>query len=305
MAKVWLDGSIVRIESECYYAAVQTKGYVTGVMGGSLVDKATGAKDVGFGLVIVDFLLEPGVDTEDTPKDLRYHWGDAIHGNIPKRYVELPQICTQAKEIPFEIIEGNGFVAVRQWFTWTISRPPYKAGSRWEQLIVFPDGVRWFISYDKVISANDVECLLLRMDMPCHIRHNRGDTFNQVYLSYHGFIPAEAFFNDFPPHERYLYRREDSKVPERFIRGAQLKAGVWLLGMCLKPSMVYEAWCHQRGYVCMIQEVGGLKVKEGDCFGAVHIVGFFDDISDAERTFDQYEGAMTLSIKGRRWELKG
>lgn len=303
MARAWIDGSLVRIETERYYAAVQTKGYVTGVMGGSFIDKATGASDVGFGLVIVDFLLEPGADTEETPKELRYHWGDAIHGNIPKRYVELPQICTQAKELPFEVVEGDGFVAVHQWFTWSIARPPYKPGSRWEQWLLFPEGVRWFVSYDVVRSANDVGCLLLRMDMPCHIRHNRGDTFRQIYLSYHGFISAEAFFDDFPPHERYLYRREDGKVPKRFIRGAQLKNGTWLLGMCLKPSMVYEAWCHQRGYVCMIQEIGGLKVRAGDTFGTVHIVGFFEDISEAEKTFDEHEGKGMLIIKGRSWEL--
>jgi len=71
--------------------------------------------------------------------------------------------------------------------------------------------------------------------MPGHIRHNRGDTFRQVYLSYHGFIPYEAFAEDFPPDARYLYRREDGKVPERFIRAYQLRNGVWLAGMALHP----------------------------------------------------------------------
>jgi hypothetical protein len=301
MAKVSISGSIVQVETDKYCAAVQTEGYVTGVMGGSFFDKATGTRDVGFGLMIVDFLLEPGADTDETPNELRYHWGDKIHGNIPKRYVELPQICTQAKKLPFEVIEGNGFVAVHQWFKWHISRPPYRSGSRWEQWLVFQDGVRWFVAYDKVTSANDVDCLLLRMDMPGHIRHNRGDTFNQVYLSYYGFIPAEAFFEDFPPDERYLYRREDGKVPKRFIRGYQLRNGVWLLGMCLHPSIVYEAWCHQRGYVCMIQEIGGLKVRVGDSFGSTHVIGFFEDIEEAEELFDSQEGATAVNVSKQGW----
>lgn len=90
------------------------------------MDKGTGSRDVGFGSVIVDFLIEPGADDETTPSDLRYCWGDAVHGNIPKRCVELPQICTQAKKLLFDAVEGKNFVAVRQRFTWTIARPPYK-----------------------------------------------------------------------------------------------------------------------------------------------------------------------------------
>jgi hypothetical protein len=47
MVKVWRDGTVVRIETEKYFAAVQTEGYVSGVMAGSFVDKATGSKDLG------------------------------------------------------------------------------------------------------------------------------------------------------------------------------------------------------------------------------------------------------------------
>jgi len=303
MVRVWRDGTVVRIETEKYFAAVQTEGYVSGVMAGSFVDKATGSKDLGFGLVIVDFLLEPGTDDESTPEHLRYSWGDKIHGNIPKRFVELPQICTQAKKLPFEIFEGKNFVAVKQWFNWTIARPPYKPGSRWEQLLVFPDGVRWFLAYDKVTSVNTVDCLLLRMDMPGHIRHQGGDSFGQVYLSYHGFIPASAFIEDFAPDERFLYRREDGKVPEKFIRAYQLRNGVWLAGMTLHPPAVYEAWCHQRGYVCLIQEIGGWKVQAGESFGAVHLVGYFDDVDEMGRVFDTFKGARELQVSANEWKL--
>ena len=144
MATVRRDGSVLRIETNRYYAAVQTEGYVSGVMGGSFADKSTGVCDPGFGLCIVDFLLEPGHDDEITPPALRYHRGDAVHGQIPKRYVELPQICTQAKQLSAKIVEGDGFIAVRQEFTWTVARPPSQTGlalgtvarfSRWRSLV--------------------------------------------------------------------------------------------------------------------------------------------------------------------------
>jgi hypothetical protein len=267
------------------------------------VDQRTGARDVGFGLVILDFLLEPGQDDATTPPELRYHFGDPLHGNIPKRYVELPQICTQAKKLPFEVVEGKGFVAVKQWFTWTKARPPYRPGSHWEQWLVFPDGCRWFLAHDKVTSANTVDGLFVRMDMPGHIKHQRGDTFSQIYLSYQGLIPCHSFFENFPPHERYWYRREAGKTPPRFIRACQLRSGAWLAGMTLEPSAVYEAWCHQRGYVCMIQEIGGHRVQAGECFGAVHLVGYFDDIPDMERAFDTHRGATALQVERERWSL--
>ncbi len=304
MATVQKDGSVLHIETDCYHAAVQTEGYVSGVMAESFVDKRTGARDLGFGSAIVDFLLEPGVDNETTPPALRYHWGNAVHGHILKRYVALPQICTRAKKLPFEIVEGEDFAAVRQWFTWDITRPPYKTGSRWEQWLVFPDSVRWFFAYDKVTSVNAVDSLLLRMDMPGHLKHQHGDTFEQIYLSYHGCIPSGAFADDFPPDGRYFYQRKAGKALKQFIRAYQLRNGVWLAGMALEPSVVYEAWCHQRGYVCFIQEIGGWQVHAGDSFGAVHLVGFFEDIAGMERTFNAHRGATTLRVERDQWRLE-
>jgi len=342
MAALRQEGPILRIETDCYHAAVRAEGYTSGVMAGSFVDKRTGARDVGFGLVILDFLLEPGTEDPATPPELRYHVGDLYHGNIRKRYVELPQICTQAKKLPFQIVEGKGFVAVKQWFTWSVARPPYRPGSLWEQWLVFPDGARWFLAYDKVTSANDVDCLVVRMDMPGPITHQLGrvtptlaarrnvtdalvrgqrrpcapcgDTFSEVYLSYQErfcatlaqkrrCIPSEAFFEDFPPDARNLYQRNNASIPQRFIRGCQLRSGPWLAGMSLDPSCVYEAWCHQRGYICMIQEIGGFPVKAGESFGAVHLVGYFDDIAEMERAFDSHRGAKSIRVKQNQWSL--
>ena len=41
-------------------AVVRKKGYVSGVAGGSLLDRETGFRDLGYGLDIVDWLMEPG-----------------------------------------------------------------------------------------------------------------------------------------------------------------------------------------------------------------------------------------------------
>ena len=74
-------------------ARIRKKGYVSGVAAGTLLDKKTGAHDLGFGLHIMDFLMAPGWADDGYPRDPK------LHGNLPKHYVEGPQICTQAKEL--------------------------------------------------------------------------------------------------------------------------------------------------------------------------------------------------------------
>src|SRR3974390_1407713 len=124
--------------------------------------------------------------------------------------------------------------------------------------------------------------------MPGPIKHKAQDTFAQVYLSYleKPLIPAAAFAEDFAPDAKYLYQRKEGKVPERMIRAYQVKRegkpGPWLAGMTLDPAEVYEAWCHERGYICFIQELHGKKVKAGETFGAAYIVGWFDDVADMQ-----------------------
>src|SRR5262249_43672648 len=92
-------GSRIAIETSQYRASVATEGYVSGVAPGSFLDKKTGARDLGFGLSVVDFLLEPAPAEAPIPEG-QYHFGDKLHGNLPKRYVEGPQICTQARRLP-------------------------------------------------------------------------------------------------------------------------------------------------------------------------------------------------------------
>ncbi len=303
MATIRQEGKRLLIETTEFRAAIQTEGYVSGVAEGSFIDRKTGARDPGYGLLIADFLLSPGEDAPNTPAERRYVYGDGYHGDIAKHYVALPQICTQAKTLPHEITAGPDFVAVRQWHTWDVPCPPYQAGSKWEQTLLFPDGKRWFLGWDRFAPANDVEQVMMRMDMPGHIKHHGGDVFRQVYLSYAGKIPQYAFHQNFAPDAHFLYRRRDKHVPKRFIRAYQLDNGVWLAGMALDPAIVYEAWCHQRDYVCFIEEFGGRNVKVGEWTGIVHLVGYFDSIAEMEHTYDAYHGATGLQVNAQSWSV--
>src|SRR5262245_36866831 len=175
------------IETDCLAAKVRKKGYVSGMAAGSFLDRKTGARDAGFGLHIMDFLLAPGW------KDDGYSRDPKLHGNLPKHYIEGPQICTQARELKPEVIRGRGFVAVRLRFRFTQPAKGMKAGSRWEQTLVFQPGLRYVLCSERITSVNTVDNLFYRIDMPGHIKHQKGDTFSQIYLSYRGKIPASAF----------------------------------------------------------------------------------------------------------------
>jgi len=309
MAEIRQEGTRLQISTDCCEAAVQTEGYVSGVARGSFVDRATGAAESGFGLLIADFLMEPGWDDGWTDEEAshRYLRDPAVHGHLPKRYVELPQICTQAGRLSYETFHGDGFVGVRQWFHYTEATAGRTAGSRWEQTLVFPDGVRYFLACDRITSLNDIDALLFRQDVPGHLRHEGGDSFLQVYLSYHGYLPAEAFAEPFPPDARFLYQRGAGPAPQRMIRAYQVRVdgrpGPWLAGMTLDPAAVYEAWCHERGYVCFIQEIGGFPVRAGETLSAAYVVGWFDDVAEMEGVYDRYRGASRLEASEAGWRL--
>jgi hypothetical protein len=301
-------GDRITIEAPKYSAAIATKGYVSGVSAGSFVDKATGARDLGFGLDIVDFLLEPADPKAAIPKD-QYDFGpgNKVHGSIPKRYVEGPQICTQAKALKPEIVRGDGYAAIRQSYTWNVPYAPReKAGSVWEQTLIFLEKERFFLASDRVTVANASAAMTLRVDMPGHIKHDAGKGFDHVYLSYgeESFIPSTEFAADFAPDERFLYTRGVTKRPARFIRayqpdlGPAKDDGPWLAGMTLNPDDVSQAWCHQRGYVCMIQEIGGRPVKPGGTFGAAYVIGWFDDLAAMNATYDRFKGFSGFELGG-------
>ena len=293
------DGQVL-IETDRLTAEVWPTGYVSGVKANTFIDRKTGARDNSFGLDIVDFLMGPGAEG-----GLPYRFGNKVHGDIAKHYIELPQICTGAKYINSEFVIGRDFVVVRQWWRWTKAALGYTPGSRWQQTIIFPAGKRYFISSDCVHSANEVEELFLRIDMPGHIKHKQGDTFDKMYLSYEGHVPNRDFLEDFAPDDRHFYQRGAHALPHRMIRAHKMRGeGMpWLAGMTLEPDIVSEAWCHQRGYVCLIQEIGGLSVKPGDRFAAAYIVGYFDTVKEMEHEYDWYRGFTSLAATEDYWCL--
>lgn len=296
------NDDFIQIDTDALQAKIRKKGYVSGIAQSSFLDKKTGARDAGFGLHIMDFLLGPGWKDDEYGRDKKYH------GDLPKHYVEGPQICTQAKKLEPEIIRGDDFVAVRMQHRFTKPAKGYKAGSLWQQTLVFQPKVRFVVCSEQITSVNDVDSLLYRIDMPGHIRHKNLDSFEQVYLSYHGLIPAREFAKDFAPDDKFLYQRKDDKLPKRMIRAYQLKLqgkpGPWIAGMTLDPAVTVEAWCHQRGYVCFIQELHGRRVKAGETFGAAYLVGYFDDIDAMEQLYDRHKGARSIAIEGKRFRLK-
>lgn len=294
-------------------AAIRKKGYVSGVMAGSFLDKTTGFRDLGFGLDIVDWIMEPGSDEayrNQLPGDLAYPFGNAWHGKTAKRSLEGPQICTQAKELSPKVIVGSDFIAIEQSWNYRIAAPGKATGSEWRQKIVFPKGQRWFVSTDEIHARNSSPAMFLRIDMPGHLKHKNGDTFSEVYLSYHGRIPAKEFFTNFAPDEKFHYRRDRDGVPKRMIRAYHIrdpktgKDGPWLAGMTLNPSDTSEAWCHQRNYVCFIHEFGERPVQPGESFSAAFVVGFFDTIEEMERVYDEHKGHSGLEVDANGWRLK-
>lgn len=312
--KVSQDEELIRIETPQLSAAIRKKNYVTGVAAQSFVDKQTGFRDPGYGLDIVDWIMEPGSDEayrDQLPKEMVYQFNNDYHGKTAKRSIEGPQICTQAKQLAPEVVEGKDFVAVKQTYQYHTAAPGKKTGSTWTQWLVFPAGKRYFVSMDRIDSVNSSDAMFLRLDMPGHIKHKDGDSFSEIYLSYHGRIPVKEFLTNFAPDEKFNYRRDKNKVPKRMIRAIHLrdtesgKAGPWLAGMTLQPDVVSEAWCHQRGYVCMIEEFGGRPIKAGESFSAAFIVGYFDSIEEMEKVYDEYRGASGLEVTPQGWKLIG
>jgi len=303
-ARIEMKDSSAVIDTDQVSAEVCPDGYVSGVKSGTFRDKRTGVTDLGHGLDIVDFLMQPGrhAREEDLPVEQQYNLDTSVHGVIEKHYVELPQICTQAKHLPLEIVRAPDFVAVKQHWSWTVATAGYEPGSRWDQLLVFPKGKRFFYSTDVVTSANDAEALLLRIDLPGHLKHNQGDTFEEVYLSYHGRISCDELLADFPPDAKFIYQRPKG-VAESIIRAYKVGGGPWLAGMTLDPAIVWEAWCHQRGYVCFIQEIGAYPINKGEALRAVHIIGFFDSIDEMHEVYEEHRGVKQLTADETSFRL--
>ncbi|WP_406693769.1 hypothetical protein V5E97_22290 [Singulisphaera sp. Ch08] len=330
----------IKVETDQLEAVIpknHPKQWMTGIEKGSFLDKATGFREVGDGLMVVDWLMEVGSDEAWSDHVIapdgngvgRYFWYDnetdperrsyalMAHGSSQrKRMIEGPQLCHRMKPVRPEVIRGNDFVAVKTTYNFEYAAPGRKPGARWTQLIVFPKGERYFLLSDRIESVNSSDEMFLRNDTPGCIRHEKGDTFSEVYLSYLSGpkgvrIPAAEFFTPFPPDLKFGYRRDTHRTPDHFIRAYHLKDketgkdGPWLAGLTLDPSVVYEAWCSQRpgGIIVMIEEVHGKPVKAGDAFSAAHIVGYFDTIEEMHKAYDRHKGHTGLITDSTGWRL--
>ena len=339
-ARVSEDGDRIKIVTEKLEAAIPKKNpkhWMTGIEKGSFLDRATGFREVGDGLMVVDWLMEAGSDADygtqvvapDGQGVGRYTWYEnetdparrayalMAHGSSHrKRMVEGPQLCHRMKPVQPEVIRGKDFIAVRTTYQYEYAAPGRKAGSRWTQLVVFPQGERFFVLMDKIDSVNDSQEMFLRNDTPGCARHEQGDTFSEMYLSYlsgpRGVrIPASEFFTPFPPDLKFGYRRDLNRTPAHFIRAYHLrdpktgKAGPWLAGMTLEPSVVYEAWCSQRpgNIIVMIEEIHGKPVKAGESFSAAHIVGYFDTMDEMHAVYEKHKGHTALVADASGWRL--
>ena len=343
-AKVTETDLAIKIETDKLEAVIPKKNpkqWMTGIEKESFLDKTTGFHSVGDGLMVIDWLMEAGSDEAYSEKVIapdghgvgRYYWyanetdparrhyGLIAHGSSHrKRVVEGPQLCHRMKPVQPQIIRGKDFIAVKTTYKYEYAAPGRKPGSRWTQLIVFPKGKRYFLLMDRIDSVNDSEEMFLRNDTPGCVRHEKGDTFSEMYLSYLSGpkgvrIPSSEFFTPFPPDLKFGYRRDTHKTPEHFIRAYHLrdkatgKDGPWLAALTLEPSVVYEAWCSQRpeerpgGIIIMIQEVHGKPIKAGESFSAAHIVGYFDTIDEMHALYEQHKGHTGLRADESGWRL--
>ena len=340
-ARVAEDERAITIETDKLEAIIPKNNpehWMTGIEKGSFLVKTTGFREIGDGLMVVDWLMEAGSDEDWSDKVIaldghgvgRYTWYTnetdpdrsnyalMAHGSSHrKRVVEGPQLCHRMKPVEPDIIRGDDFVAVKTTYQFEYAAPGRKPGSRWTQLVVFPQGERFFLLMDRIDSVNDSDEMFLRNDTPGCVRHEQGDTFSEMYLSYlsgpQGVrIPSSEFFTPFPPDRKFGYRRDTHRTPEHFIRAYHLRDketgedGPWLAGLTLEPSVVYESWCSQRpgGIIVMIQEIHGKPVKVGDSFSAAHIVGYFDTIEDMHRVYEHYRGHTALTADESGWRLE-
>jgi hypothetical protein len=339
-ARATEDKRAIKIETDKLEAVIpknNPKHWMTGIEKGSFLDKTTGFREIGDGLMVIDWLMEAGSDEAWSDKVIasdghgvgRYSWFEnetdparrqytlLSHGSSHrKRMVEGPQLCHRMKPVQPEVIRGKDFVAVKTTYQYEYAAPGRKPGSRWTQLVVFPAGVRYFLLMDRIDTVNDSPEMFLRNDTPGCVRHEKGDTFSEIYLSYlsgpKGLrIPSSEFFTPFPPDLKFGYRRDTHRTPEHFIRAYHLRDpktgqnGPWLAGLTLEPSVVYEAWCSQRpgNIIVMIEEIHGRPTKAGDSFSAAHIVGYFDTIEDMHALYQQHKGHTGLAADALAWRL--
>jgi hypothetical protein len=136
-ARVTESDAAIKIETDKLEAVIPKKNpkqWMTGIEKGSFLDKATGFREAGDGLMVVDWLMEAGSDEAWSDKVIapdghgvgRYTWHTnetdparqnyalMAHGSSHrKRMVEGPQLCHRMKPVQPEVIRGKDFVVVK------------------------------------------------------------------------------------------------------------------------------------------------------------------------------------------------
>ena len=136
------------------------------------------------------------------------------HGSRPKRNLEGPQICT-GRRVAAVDHSRTGFRGHPATIHLPHGGPRQKNRLRMDATARLSGGQAVLLSMDKIDAVNSSDAMFLRIDMPGHVRHTQGDTFSEIYLSYRGRIPAAEFLRDFPPDERFDYRRDRDPLPQR------------------------------------------------------------------------------------------
>ena len=166
----------LKIETDSYEAYITPKGnHRKGVLGGTFLDKRTGARDLGFGLNVTDY---PCVSPRSQEWEQDTNLTPMVFGT--RRLfigVEGPQLCYAPNaKIEFEVFKEKTFVVIHQWFTFTkgtwansgkdVSKAsvhfyPDKndydsPGSRWDEWLLFPSKKRYFFAFNKRLSDMSV-----------------------------------------------------------------------------------------------------------------------------------------------------
>ena len=145
-AKITEDERAIKIETDKLEAVIPKKNpkqWMTGIEKGSFLDKTTGFREVGDGLMVIDWLMEAGSDEAWSDKVIapdghgvgRYTWYTneteparrdyalMAHGSSHrKRMVEGPQLCHRMKPVQPEVIRGKDVGATRRLlnFFWLV-----------------------------------------------------------------------------------------------------------------------------------------------------------------------------------------
>src|SRR5262245_54087757 len=161
-ANITEDDRVIKIETDQLEAVIpkrDPKHWMTGIEKGSFLDKKSGFREAGDGLMVIDWLMEAGSDEEfgaaviapdgdgvgrdrwpaNETEAAQQEYARLAHGTSHrKRMVEGPQLCHRMKPVQPTITRAPDFVAVTTTYQYEYAAPGRRPGSRWTQVVVFP-----------------------------------------------------------------------------------------------------------------------------------------------------------------------